>query len=55
MAVLQVDAERLAIGRADDVGVSVAAAQVHEAADEAEHFPEVIGTLPGDGERRDRA
>ena len=34
---------------------AAAIAKVDEAADDAEHFAEVIRPLPGNGERRDRA
>src|SRR5262245_48427864 len=54
-AVLQVDADRLPVGPPDDVGVGVTAAEVGEAADDAEHLAELVGPLPRDGERRDGA
>ena len=54
-AVLQEDAERLAVALADHRGVDVAAADVGEAADVAEHLAKRVGPLPGDGERADAA
>jgi hypothetical protein len=40
---------------ADHAGVTVAVADVGEAADVRHHFAEVIGPLPGDGERTNAA
>ena len=54
-SVLQVNAQRLLLALADEVGVGVTAAQVDEAADQAEHFAELVRPLPGHSERRDRA
>src|SRR5439155_13807595 len=42
-------------GLADDAGVAVAAADVGEAADVAQHLAEQLGPLPGDGEGADAA
>ena len=36
-------------------GYDVAAAQIREAADDAEHFVELVGPFPGDREGRNRA
>ena len=54
-SVLQKNAERFVIGGADEVGINVSAANVREAADGADDFVELIGPLPRDGERADRA
>ena len=55
-AVLQEDADRLALGLADQARVDVAAADVGEAADVAEStLRELVGPLPGDGEGADAA
>ena len=55
-AVLQEDADRLLVAAfADHAGIDVAAADVREAADVAEHLAEQVGPLPGDGERADAA
>src|SRR5436309_5889604 len=54
-AVLKVDPDRFLLGLPHDVGVRVAAAQVREAADDAEDLVEVGRPLPRDGERGDRA
>src|SRR6185503_11445257 len=54
-AVLQKDPNGLLLALPDDVGVGVAAAQVHEAADDAQDLPELVGPLPGHGEGGDGA
>src|SRR5262245_28787829 len=48
--VLKEDADGFVLGLADDAGIAVAAADVREAADVAEHFAEEVRPLPGDGE-----
>ena len=55
--VLQEHAKRLLLALPDDVGVGVAAAiaEVDEAADDAEHFAEIVRALPCHRERRNRA
>ena len=54
-AVLKKDADRLVGRGADQRRIDVAAADVGEAADVAEHLAESVGPLPGDGERADAA
>src|SRR5262245_51441146 len=51
--VLDEDADRPAPRLADEFGIHVAALEVREAADEADHLAELIGPLPGDGEGAD--
>src|SRR5205085_3955063 len=54
-AILHEDADRLLLALADDLGIGVAAADVREAADDAEHLVEVVRPLPGHGECGNRA
>src|SRR5262245_36404905 len=53
-AVLNEDADRLAVGLADQLRVDVPPADVGEAADQADHLAELVGALPGHGEGADR-
>src|SRR6516164_4291266 len=52
-AVLEEDADVFVLGLADHAGVPVAAANVGEAADVAQHLAEQVRPFPGDGERAD--
>ena len=54
-AVLQKDADRLAICFANDRRIVVSTANVHETADVAQHFAKRIGALPSDGPSADAA
>src|SRR5207244_1494737 len=54
-AVLQKDADRFLFGFSDQRLVVVAAANVREAADRAEHFAEFVRTLPRHGPRANAA
>lgn len=53
--VLKENADRFFLGLSDQEGINVSAADVHETADHAEHFAELIGPFPGDGERTNSA
>src|SRR6266545_8368343 len=53
--VAQIDANRLLLARQHFFWIDVPAAQIHETADIAQHFSEMVGTLPGDCESRDSA
>src|SRR5215813_11015212 len=54
-SVLQKDADRFLLALANDVGIGVAAPQIDEAADGAEHLAELIGPVPSYRERSDRS
>ena len=55
LSTLQEDPNRLPGCLADEGGVIVAATDIRKAAHKTQHFPERIGTLPGDRPRADRA
>ena len=54
-AVLQVNPNRLLRVVPNEIGVGISAAQVREAANDAENFSELVRPLPGYSERRDRS
>src|SRR5207237_10144948 len=54
-AVLQVNPQRLLFAFADNGRVRIAATEVHETADQAEHLSKLVRTFPRDGEGRDRS
>src|SRR5882724_6394161 len=53
--VAQKHSNRLLLGRQYAFGIYMSAPKVHETAHVAQYLPELVGTLPGDRESRDRA
>ena len=54
-SIAEKNADRLSGALENSFRVHITAADIHEATDDAEHLAKVVGPLPGDGERRDRA
>ena len=54
-AVAEKDADGFFVAGQDALGIDVAAFDIHEAAYVAQHFAEIVGALPGDGEGGDGA